>query len=149
MVSPPSIVHESLVVVVAVAWMERSGIQELFPELPSTFLHLCPSPVWAQPPQTDVTVKRRERPIGNAFDQAVLDRIVMDIVHMPLKIIFVVDGMFPVTPLPQVIFSFSSVSKKNASLPNGACKAALESLPAAREIVIPGRERPYRTQVIR
>jgi len=46
------------------------------------------------------TVERRIRPIRGALDQAVLYRIVMDVIEMPLEIAFIAQRMFRVIALP-------------------------------------------------
>jgi hypothetical protein len=45
-------------------------------------------------------MKRRIRPICNAFDQAMFQRIDMHIIHVRPKIAFMPDPVFPISPLP-------------------------------------------------
>lgn len=78
------------------------------------------------------------------------DRIVVNIVYVPLEVALIPNGVFPIASLPQTIFPFGSAGKCNPLLPDGTCKAAFEHLPAARGIVIPRWERPQHCmQVIR
>ena len=78
-----------------------------------------------------------------------LDWIVVDIVYAPLEIALIPNGVFPIASLPQAIFPFGRAVKRNTSLPDHTGKVAFEHLPAAREIIIPRWECPYRMQVIR
>jgi len=48
---------------------------------------------------------RRPRPIFNSLCQPMLDRIIMNIIDVPVQIILVAYLMFPETPLPDAAFS--------------------------------------------
>ena len=45
-------------------------------------------------------MKRGMRPIAHALHEAMLDRVKMDIIDMPGKVVFVSDGVLPETILP-------------------------------------------------
>ena len=45
------------------------------------------------------------RPVANARYQAVFHRVVMNVIHVPDKIVLVTDGVFPVTSLPKCKFA--------------------------------------------
>jgi len=53
----------------------------------------------------------RPRPIFNSVHQAVLDRIVVNIVDVLVQILLVPYLMFPETPLPYAAFSLSPARK--------------------------------------
>jgi hypothetical protein len=50
----------------------------------------------------DVAMKCRIRPLRDLCYQAVLDRIVMKVIHMALKIEIIPNLMFPESPLPKI-----------------------------------------------
>ena len=49
----------------------------------------------------------RLKPIDHTFDQSMLDRIDMHIIHMRGKILLVTDQVFPIAPLPNATFATS------------------------------------------
>ena len=57
-------------------------------------------PALRKQPGRDIAVKRRERPITHALDQAVFDGIDVTIFHMAAIVIIVADQMFPEATLP-------------------------------------------------
>ncbi len=57
-------------------------------------------PIWRKNAIPDKAMDGRIRPIAWRFQIAVLDRIVMDVIHMPRKIVFIAYLMFPITALP-------------------------------------------------
>jgi hypothetical protein len=95
-------------------------------------------------------MKRAERPISNLGYIAMLHRIEMDIVHVPLEIGGVPDGVLPITPLPKPPFTARAFAlRARCSLFKSARKSCLDQTPAQRVVVIPTRQRPQRMQVIR
>ena len=46
------------------------------------------------------------RPIPWFFHQPMLDRIIMDVINMAIKVVLIPDQMFPKPPLPQTLFFF-------------------------------------------
>ena len=52
-------------------------------------------------------MKRRMRPVTDARDQAVLDRVEMDVVDVPLEVPFIANGVFPEAALPEGVISRS------------------------------------------
>ncbi len=46
------------------------------------------------------------RPLYHARNQAMFDRVVMDVIHMSGKIIVIAHGVPPESPLPQAISTF-------------------------------------------
>ena len=53
---------------------------------------------------SDVFVECGIRPIGNAGNLPVLDRIPMEVIEMPVEIVLVADLMLPEPPLPYRAF---------------------------------------------
>jgi hypothetical protein len=49
-------------------------------------------------------MERRIRPIGDAVHMAVLHRIPMDVIEMPVEILLIAKRVFPKTPLPYRAF---------------------------------------------
>jgi hypothetical protein len=91
-----------------------------------------------------VAVKRGEGPIDHALDQAVLDRIVVNIIHMPLEVVFVPNSVFPVTPLPEAILTLRVAGERNTLLYNCTREVAFDCLPAVRVRRVPTSSSPMR-----
>jgi hypothetical protein len=51
-------------------------------------------------PFTRKPMVRRPRPISNGLHQAMLDRIVVRVIDVPLQILFITDLMLPETAMP-------------------------------------------------
>ena len=49
-------------------------------------------------------------PITRAFDVAMFDRVVVDVVEVPFEIVFVLEGMFPESRLPDTASAFAATS---------------------------------------
>lgn len=80
----------------------------------------------------------------------VLHRVVVDVTHMPGKIVLVPDEVFPVSPLPEPSLTFASAALVGRiEIRYAPGKMALDEHPACGEIVIARRERPERVQMIR
>ena len=70
----------------------------------STFWFRAPTcPIERIRPHANISVKRRMWPIANSCYPCVLDRIEMDVVHVPLHVRIVSYGVFPEAPLPQIV----------------------------------------------
>jgi hypothetical protein len=59
------------------------------------------APILWQQAFTNEAMKRGVGPIANALRQSVLDRIEMDVFHVPGEIVVVADGVLPKSPLPK------------------------------------------------
>ena len=59
----------------------------------------------------DVPVETAERPIAHLFRMPMLDRVVMDVIDMPLQIDGVADLMFPIPPLPNAFFTAPDLAR--------------------------------------
>lgn len=67
---------------------------------------LVPSPIIRIYAGFNITVKCGMRPIGNAVYMPMLDRIVMDVIHVPAIVFLIPQCMFPVAALPDPAFIF-------------------------------------------
>ena len=61
-------------------------------------------------------VKRGWFPITRAFDVAMFDGVVVDVVEMPFEIILVLEGMFPKSRLPDTSSAFAATSLRDGLL---------------------------------
>lgn len=68
-------------------------------------------PVGWEEAALDVAMEAGVGPVGGAVDEAVFDRVVMDVIDVVPVIVFVPDQVFPISSLPDAAFS--------ASLPRG------------------------------
>ena len=75
--------------------------REPFPEIPVVVLQ---HPVLVVPIPYEFVI-RRPRPILDHANQAMFHRIAVNIVDVPLQILFIPYLMFPETPLPYTTFS--------------------------------------------
>src|SRR5690606_29554054 len=78
-----------------------------------------------------------------------LARIVMDVIHMPNKIPFIANAVFPVAALPNTPLALALPTCRNA-LPPWQCtrKASFDQSPAQGKVRIPGRQRAKGVEVI-
>jgi hypothetical protein len=60
----------------------------------------APTPIRRNNFTFNVFMERRMRPICYALHPAVLDGIVMDVIHVPRKVVIIPDLVFPIAPLP-------------------------------------------------
>jgi len=90
------------------------------------------------------------RPIGNAADPSVLDRIPMDIIHMPVEILIVADQVLPEAALPNATFTSSRPAFGN---PFGffysTRELAFDQIPTSGKICIIRRKSPNAMQMVR
>jgi hypothetical protein len=89
------------------------------------------------------------RPVAHVCGEAVLDRIEMDVVHMPLEIVIVADRVLPESPLPQCMFSVWVARDRHARSGDGRREPALDELPPNRIVGIPLRQRHDDMQMVR
>lgn len=61
---------------------------------------IAPAPIGRELAGTNIPVKCGPRPVPRLLAQAVFDRVVMYVIHMPREIGFVADLVFPEAPLP-------------------------------------------------
>jgi hypothetical protein len=74
------------------------------------------------------------RPIANARYQAVFHRIVMNVIHMPDKIVVVTDGVFPVTSLPKRKFAIRVTPDSDAGSEQLGAEVSFDAPPSPSEI---------------
>src|SRR5262245_55145890 len=72
-----------------------------------------PRPIHRQYPRLYIPMKRRPRPVGDPFHITVLTRVVMDVIHMPGKVFFITDAVFPEAALPDATFAFALSAGRN------------------------------------
>ncbi len=65
-------------------------------------LNFSPAPITIIKPGAVIFVKRRKSPIMRTCNQAVLDRIVMDVIDMPIHIALIANDMIPKSFLPDM-----------------------------------------------
>jgi hypothetical protein len=94
-------------------------------------------------------MKRGIRPIAYPGNKTVLDRVVMDIIHVRPQIIFIAHGMFPKSPLPHVIFTLGILFDRRARLLQSPRETGFDQAPAVRIICVARRQRPNAMQVLR
>ena len=68
-------------------------------------------PILGQQSLSHIQVKRRIRPIADAGHEAVLDRIEMNVIDVPRKVVFVANGVLPKPSLPEGIFAVRTAFK--------------------------------------
>ena len=94
-------------------------------------------------------MERGIRPIANAGDQAVLDRIDITIRDVAAEIVIIPDQVFPEPTLPDASFATRNAHRASQlSLGNGFGKGDLDKPPAQGKIGVAGRQRPNRMDMI-
>ncbi len=95
-------------------------------------------------------VKSRIRPIRQPFDQTMLERIDMDVIHMRPKIRLIADQVFPISALPYTPFVARHANPR-APFCFWQClgKRYLDQPPSGCEIGIIGRKFDHTMQVFR
>lgn len=89
------------------------------------------------------------RPVANARDEAVLDRIDGAIFDVAAEIFVVADQMFPEPALPDPAFAARDADRAALlGLRDGLGEADLDQPPAQRKIGVIRRQRPNRVNVI-
>jgi len=91
------------------------------------------------------------RPCRRSGGVTVFDRVEMDVIAMPLKIVIVADAMFPEAALPHGLLAFGAARGGNRRFVLRRAMAgefALDRHPAVGKIIVPFRQRPQAMQVI-
>jgi hypothetical protein len=94
-------------------------------------------------------MQRGKRPSYGRRHQPVLDRIEMDVVSAPFKILVISNGMFPEPPLPNGVFASVIAWDRSTCCHHTPRKRAFDSSPPIGKIGITFRQGPDRVQVIR
>jgi len=87
-------------------------------------------------------------PIRNAFDMPMLDRIEMDVVHMPLQVVSVANGVFPEPALPDATLAIASTTNDHTIGAQARGEAGLDQPPTHRVAIIAFWKSPDAVQVI-
>jgi hypothetical protein len=88
-------------------------------------------------------MKRAVRPIRDLGHVSMLDRIEMDVVHVPLQIPIVADGVLPITALPDSAFATCRLACCAGHLSREtARKSAFDQAPAQGKIRVAIWQRP-------
>jgi hypothetical protein len=74
------------------------------------------------------------RPVANAFYQAVFHRIVMNVIHVPGKIVLITDSMFPITSLPKCEFAIRITSDSGAPNEQLGAEVSFDAPPSPSEV---------------
>ena len=99
----------------------------------------------------DKTPEGRMRPCRRGVRVTVLDRVEMDVIAMPLKIVIVADAMLPEAALPYRLLALGAARGGNGRLVLRRAMArefALDRHPAAGKIIVIFRQRPQAMQMI-
>ena len=92
-------------------------------------------------------MERRVRPIRYLFHTTVLDRVVMDVIHVPLKIQLVGDRVFLISPLPQRMLALRIVCHRHPGFHDGVGECAFDCVPPPGIIIVARWQRPDGVQV--
>ena len=96
-----------------------------------------------------VAMERRMRPIADARDQAVLDRIDITVLDVAAEILVVADQVFPKPTLPDASFAARKAHRASQlGLRNGFGEVDFDQPPTQRKIGVAGRQRPNRVDMI-
>ena len=96
------------------------------------------------------TRKRRMRPFVWCAHMAMFDRVVVNVINMPLVIPLVANRMFPITPLPDTAFAFAFTARRNVfAAINAARETCLDQSPAFGKVIISRWQLPDSMQVFR
>jgi hypothetical protein len=68
-----------------------------------------PTPIRNEYTSLDITMETAVRPVRDAGDMSMLDRVEMNVVDVSLKIGFVADRMLPVASLPNALLSLETL----------------------------------------
>jgi len=96
----------------------------------------------------DGPMKRTIGPIARPGDITVLDRVVMNVIHMPLPIGFVPQVMLPEASLPDAPFPLCALRGPDAAHRDTGGEFAFDDHPSGGEIRIPLRQAPDGVQMI-
>ena len=93
-------------------------------------------------------MKRRKRPIDDTVYRAMLYGVVMNVIGIPLQIVFIANRAFPIPPLSQVMFTSGVSGQWNAARLNRTRESALDRSPLCEVIAVTLWQRPHRMQMI-
>ena len=82
-----------------------------FSEMAGDFADIA-TPINGQVPTRDISMKTAETPIGYTIYVPVLNGIEMNVIDVSYEIIFITNGMFPESTLPNALFSFGTFTRR-------------------------------------
>ena len=95
-------------------------------------------------------MKRRIWPVANPTHVSMFDRIEMNVVSMPRKILFIAQSMLPIAPLPNAAFALFRAARGPALVGRQTARERrLDQPPPQRKISVAFRQRPDRMQMVR
>jgi hypothetical protein len=110
----------------------------------------CRPPNPADNALTHHAMKCRVRPILNAANVAMFDRVEMDVIDMVFEILFVPQGVLPIAALPDRALAFVGAARgKLFVIGKYARKRALDQPPAQGVIGVPVRQHPDGVEMVR
>ncbi len=90
------------------------------------------------------------RPVGGTSDITVFDGVVMDVIDVVVKVVFVLQGVFPKPPLPYATLAFALATGVDAfGFGNASGKSGFDQHPAGRVIGIIGWQSENSMQMVR
>src|ERR1700735_5834088 len=93
-------------------------------------------------------MKTAVRPVSRSGHVAMLNRIEVDVVNVPLEIGIIANGMFPIAPLPNTLLSFADLARRSRSRTHATRETTLDQIPPHREIGIVLRKCPDRMDMV-
>lgn len=109
---------------------------------------IAAAPVGWKDPCSDKGMDRRQRPRGRARHEAVLDRVVMDVVHVPGEIVIVAEQVLPKAALPEVELAAAVPVKANVVVRQRPAESGLDCPPPSRVVGVVRWQGPDRMQMI-
>src|SRR5437868_10691916 len=94
-------------------------------------------------------MKRRMGPIAQTRHESMLDRIVMDIIHVPNKIRLASYCVFPKSSLPQRVFAVAMTLDRETRCNDMPREMTFDVAPATRKVSVSGRQGEDRVHVVR
>src|SRR5690242_16777503 len=85
-------------------------------------------------------MKGRVRPIAHARNQAMLDRVEVNVVDVALEVPFIANGMFPESSLPQRQFTIRMACAGDARRKHVVTEMPFDASPPSRKIPVARRQ---------
>ena len=127
----------------------RRRAHHSFAKRSGDILHIA-SPIRSKQTALDIPMEAAVRPIGSTRDMSMLYRIEVNVIDMTGKIFIAANGMFPIPPLPDSLFSLGNFTRRpQRGGINAARKSGFNQAPARREVGVVFRHLPKRVKMIR
>jgi hypothetical protein len=99
--------------------------------------------------EPDPAVERRKRPILRPNRMAMLDRVEVDVIAVPDKIVLAAQCMLSIAPLPDPALAFrGAAGRDRLTRRQGVCEGRFDQPPSRGEIGIRLRQRPDHMQMV-